>query len=154
MLQVKQEMIDQMQVKEQQRQLAYQQYLKEKEVADQSVQRLIQEDLQNIQLVNQKKDQQVKDMVLSKEEKYARDKRERELQEHENEMVRRYAQNQQQRNNELAAMKQQAEDIRDQIFRQLCEEEAERRAKAEYMENLRNELSTEQAELDTREKER
>jgi hypothetical protein len=38
-------------------------------------------------------------------------------------------------------MKNQAEEIRDEIFKKLCEEEAERRAKAEYLTNLRNQLS-------------
>jgi hypothetical protein len=39
------------------------------------------------------------------------------------------------------------------IFRKLCEEEAERRAHAEYMENLRNELSAHDAETRARDAE-
>jgi hypothetical protein len=44
--------------------------------------------------------------------------------------------------------------MRDQIFNQLCEEEADRRAQAEFMEKLRNELSLEQHEENAREVER
>ena len=51
-------------------------------------------------------------------------------------------------------MKAQAEEQRDQIFQKLCEEEAERRAQAEYVENLRNELSAQDAEDARQEKER
>ena len=69
-------------------------------------------------------------------------------------MVRRYAQNQQARSDELNAMKAMAEGQRDEIFKRLCEEEAERRAKAEYVENLRNELSTQQFEEKAREHEK
>ena len=81
-------------------------------------------------------------MVLSQEEKAAMLQKQRELDQYEEEMVRRYAQNQQARSAELNAMKAMAEEQRDEIFRRLCEEEADRRAKAEYIENLRNELST------------
>lgn len=51
-------------------------------------------------------------------------------------------------------MKHMAEEQRNEIFRRLCEEEADRRAKAEYMENLRNELSTQTHEEEAREKEK
>ena len=50
-------------------------------------------------------------------------------------------------------MKARAEAQRDEIFRRLCEEEAERRAKAEYLENLRNALSMEDHEQRERERE-
>lgn len=43
-------------------------------------------------------------------------------------MVRRYAQQQQARQEEIQAMKQQAEAIRDQIFQKLADEEAMRAA--------------------------
>ena len=62
------------------------------------------------------------------------------MEEYEDEMVRRYAQQQQARQDEIRAMKEQAEAVRDQIFQRLAAEEAQRRAAAEFQENLRNEL--------------
>jgi hypothetical protein len=43
-------------------------------------------------------------------------------------------------------MKEAAEAQREAIFRKLAQEEAERRAKAEYIENLRNDLQMQEAE--------
>ena len=68
-------------------------------------------------------------------------------------MLRRHAENQKQRSAQLGAMKAKAEEQRDEIFRRLCEEEAERRAKAEYLENLRNELSAHDAETRAKDQE-
>ena len=51
-------------------------------------------------------------------------------------------------------MKAAVEGQRDEIFKRLCEEEAERRAQAEYVENLRNELSAHGAEERARQQER
>lgn len=51
-------------------------------------------------------------------------------------------------------MKEAAEAQREAIFRKLAQEEAERRAKAEYIENLRNDLQTQEAEEQHRAKER
>lgn len=52
-------------------------------------------------------------MVLSQNEKRALLKRQREMDQYEDEMVRRYAQQQQARQDEIQAMKQEAEAIRD-----------------------------------------
>ena len=43
-------------------------------------------------------------------------------------------------------MKEAAEAQREAIFRKLAQEESERRAKAEYIENLRNDLQMQEAE--------
>lgn len=43
-------------------------------------------------------------------------------------------------------MKEQAEAQRDAIFQKLAQEEAERRAQATYIENLRNDLQVEELE--------
>ena len=85
-------------------------------------------------------------MILSVNEKKALLKRQRELEEYEEELVRRYAQQQGQRAEELQAMKDAAEAQRDAIFKKLAAEEAERRAEAEYVESLRNELQVEEME--------
>ncbi len=62
-------------------------------------------------------------MILSQNEKRALLTRQKELDQYEDEMVRRYAQQQQKRQDEILAMKQEAEAIRDQIFQKLASEE-------------------------------
>ena len=79
-------------------------------------------------------------MILSVNEKKALLRRQKELEEYEEDMVRRYASQQQGRADELEAMKHAAEAQRDAIFQKLAEEEAQRRTEAEYVENLRNDL--------------
>ena len=73
-------------------------------------------------------------------------KRQQELEQYEEELVRRYAGQQADRANELHAMKEAAEEQRESIFRKLAEEEAARRAEAEYIENLRNDLVLQEME--------
>ena len=93
-------------------------------------------------------------MILSVNEKRAILRRQKELEEYEEEMVRRYASQQQGRADELQAMKEAAEEQRDMIFKKLAEEEAHRRAEAEYLENLRNELQVQEMEEKARGQER
>jgi hypothetical protein len=79
-------------------------------------------------------------MILSVAEKRALLNRQRELEEYENELVRRYQASQAARSADLHAMKMAAEEQREIIFKRLAEEEAQRRAEAEYVEALRNDL--------------
>ena len=79
-------------------------------------------------------------MILSVNEKKALLKRQKELEEYEEELVRRYASQQQERSDELQALKDEAEAQRQAIFDRLAAEEAARRAEKEYIENLRNNL--------------
>ena len=67
-------------------------------------------------------------MILSQNEKRALLQRQKELDQYEDEMVRRYAQQQQKRQDDIRAMKQEAEAIRDQIFQKLASEEEQRNA--------------------------
>lgn len=73
---------------------------------------------------------------------------------YENEMVRQYAEQQQERLNQIQAAKDEAEAQRDAIFRRLEEEEMSRRAEAEFRENLRNELYVQENELAARQREK
>mmetsp|Transcript_35850 Transcript_35850/g.54976 ORF Transcript_35850/g.54976 Transcript_35850/m.54976 type:complete len:151 (-) Transcript_35850:271-723(-) len=93
-------------------------------------------------------------MILSVNEKKALLKRQKELEEYEEELVRRYASQQQERANELQAMKEAAEAQRNAIFQKLAKEEAARRAEAEYVENLRNDLQVQEMEERARAQER
>lgn len=68
-------------------------------------------------------------------------------------MVRRYAAQQQQRQDELSALKAQAEEAREKIFQKLKEEEENRKAEEEFKENLRNELYIEENEAAARARE-
>lgn len=104
------------------------------------VNRMIEEDNEQARIMQQKKEQSQADMILSQNEKRALLKRQREMDEYEDEMVRRYAQQQQARQDEINAMKQQAEAIRDQIFQRLAAEEEQRAAEKAFQEQLRNDL--------------
>ena len=88
------------------RQQAHEEYLREKEQVDAVVQRMIEEDNKQSRIVQQKKEQSQADMILSQNEKRALLKRQREMDQYEDEMVRRYAQQQQARQDEIQAMKQ------------------------------------------------
>jgi len=79
-------------------------------------------------------------MILSQNEKRALLKRQKEMDQYEDEMVRRYAQQQQARQDEIQAMKQEAEAIRDEIFKRLAAEEEQRAAEKMFQEQLRNDL--------------
>ena len=68
-------------------------------------------------------------------------------------MVRRYAAQQQQRQDELSALKAQAEEAREKIFQKLKKEEENRRAEKEFKENLRNEQYLEETEAAARARE-
>ena len=93
---------------------------------------MISEDNEQGKINMQKKEQAQADMILSQNEKRALLQRQKEMEEYEDEMVRRYAQQQQARQDEIRAMKAQAEAVRDQIFQRLAAEEAQRRAAAEF----------------------
>jgi len=93
-------------------------------------------------------------MILSMNEKRALLKRQKEMEEYEDEMVRRYAKQQQDRADEIEAQKAEAEAIKEQIFKQLEAEEQRRRAEAEFQERLRNELYDQESEEAAQAKER
>lgn len=88
------------------REEAYQEYVKEKAQVDAVVQRMIEEDNQASRINMQKKEQSQADMILSMNEKRALLKRQKEMEEFEDEMVRRYAQQQQAREDEIRAIKE------------------------------------------------
>jgi len=89
---------------------------------------MIEEDNEQSRIMQQKKEQSCADMILSQNEKRALLKRQCEMDTYEDEMVRRYAQQQQARQDEIQAMKQEAEALRDGIFQRLAAEEEIRAA--------------------------
>lgn len=78
-------------------------------------------------ITNLKMQQAQADMVLSTNEKRALIRRQEEMESFENEMVRQYAEQQQERLNQIQAAKDAAEEARDLIFRRLEAEETARR---------------------------
>lgn len=113
---------------------------------DNVVQRMIDEDREMARITAQKMEQAQADMILSVNEKRALQRRQQEMEQYENEMVRQYAEQQQQRLNQIQAAKDAAEEARDTIFRKLEAEEMQRRAEKEFQENLRNELYFQEGE--------
>ena len=135
------------------REQAYQEYAAERGQVDSIINRMIDEDHEMMRITKMKQEQSKQDMILSVNETKALLKRQKELEEYEEELVRRYAQQQGQRAEELQAMKEAAEAQRDAIFRKLAAEEAARRAQSEYVENLRNDLQVQEMEEKHRHKE-
>ena len=80
---------------------ALEEYKKEKSQVDAVVQRMIGEDREMARIQQQKMEQAQADMILSVNEKRALLRRQKELEEYENEMVRQYASQQQDRLNQI-----------------------------------------------------
>lgn len=70
---------------------AYAEYIAEKEQVDTVIQKMIDEDRELAKIIQQKKEQAQADMILSHNEKRALIDRQKQLDQYEDEMVRRYA---------------------------------------------------------------
>jgi hypothetical protein len=99
-----------------------------------------------IALIKMKQEQAKLDMIQSVNEKRELQRKQMELESYENEMLRRYNEQQEGRQAEIQAKKAEAEAAREEIFQKLKEEEEKRRAESEYIENLRNELYMQELE--------
>lgn len=99
-----------------------------------------------MELTKLKQNQAKSDMIMSVQEKNEMKRRQKELEEYENEMLRRFAEQQQLREDEIRAKKAEVEAAREGIFQKLKDEEERRRAEKEYVENLRNELYSQEFE--------
>lgn len=143
-----------MEMKAQLRAEAYQEYMREKDQVDKVIQKMIEEDQKMIALIRLKQEQSKLDMMQSVNEKRELQRKQRDMEEYENEMLRRYAEQQGVRQAEIQAKKAEAEAAREEIFQKLKEEEEKRRAENEYIENLRNELYMQELEEQARIRER
>jgi hypothetical protein len=114
---------------------------------------MIDEDREMARIQQLKMQQAQADMILSVYEKQALLRRQQEMEQYENEMVRRYAEQQQARLDQIQAAKEAVEAEKDGIFRRLEAEENRRRAEKEFQENLRNELNYEEQELAAQQRE-
>jgi hypothetical protein len=129
-----------MEMKAKLRQEAYQEYMREKDGVDKVIGKMIEEDQKMVQLIRMKQDQSKLDMIQSVNEKKEMQKRQKELEDYETEMLMRYADQQQLREDEIREKKAILEAAREEIFQKLKDEEERRRSEKEYTENLRNEL--------------
>ena len=91
--------------REQLRQEAQNEYVKERGQVDAIINKMIDEDHEMLRINKMKQEQSKQDMILSVNEKKALLKRQRELEEYEEELVRRYASQQKERSDELAHLK-------------------------------------------------
>ena len=98
---MKNQVQEQMIQREKLREDAYAEYSKERQQVDNVVNKMIEEDLEMRRLQKIKQEQSKQDMLISQKEKQALLQRQRELEEYEEELVRRYASQQQDRANEL-----------------------------------------------------
>ena len=154
MLNMKTQVQGQMREREQLRDQAQLEFQRERDQVDNIINKMIEEDHEMQKIQQMKMEQSKQDMILSVNEKKALLKRQRELEEYEEELVRRFQGQQQARSHELQAMKEQAEAQRDAIFNKLAKEEADRKAEFEYVENMRNELQVQEQEERARANER
>jgi hypothetical protein len=115
-------------MKEQMKKEAFEQYLKEKEQVDKVINKMIEEDVKLIELTKIKQQQAKTDMILSVNEKKEMQRRRQELEAYENDMLKRFAEQQQMREDEIRERKAQIEAAREGIFQKLKEEEEMRRA--------------------------
>ena len=102
------------------------------------------EDLENLKEDKRKKDiarQYMESAYAEKEERKIKAKEEERLQK---EKERKYQQDIEKRQNDYNDKKAQIQLEKDKIFEKLCQEEAKRQAERDYWENVRNELHTEQ----------
>lgn len=98
-------------------------YQKERANVDAIINKMIEEDHEMIRINKMKQEQSKQDMILSVNEKKALLQRQKELEEYEEELVRQYAAQQQERADNLQALKMEAEAQREAIFDKLAQEE-------------------------------
>ena len=99
---IQQQMINREQLREE----ALQEYMKERDNVDAIINKMIEEDHEMIRINKMKQEQSKQDMILSVNEKKALLQRQKELEEYEEELVRQFAAQQQERADNLQAMKQ------------------------------------------------
>jgi predicted transcriptional regulator len=137
----KQRIQEQMHDKEMLRLMAQQEeFEREKGQVTDVVNKLIEEDHEMMRLTRMKQDQAKLDMRQSVLEKKRQEQYMRDLNQQEEENVRRYAQEQASREAAIRREKAKVEAEREKIFEQLRIEEEARRADEEYIERLRVEL--------------
>ena len=127
-----------------------QEYLRDKQLVNDAVQKIIMEDVENQRDIQRKKDINKKHMFEAYEDKERRRQEQIANEKIEREKERQYYEEVARRDKELLMKKAAIQEEKDKIFEKLAVEEHKRQADKEYWENVRNELYVE--EMDRREK--
>ena len=136
-----------MKEKEKLKQEAEKEYKKDLQDIKKIMDKIHEEDLNNIKEDQRKKNIARQYMYNAYKEKEERRKRELEEERLQKERERKHQENVAKRENDLNDKKMKIQQEKDQIFNKLCLEEAKRQAEKDYWENVRNDLYTEQENL-------
>ena len=149
----------QMRDREKQKQESMKEYMRDKKLVDDQVNKIIEEDLAE-RMENERKKAICRNyMENAYAEKAARKKKEKEEEEARKERERKYFEDVEKREKEHADKKAAIQFEKDKIFEQLCADKAKAQAEKDYWENVRNDMYIEQenrnaqiAELEEKEK--
>ena len=144
----------QMKEKEKLKQEAEKEYKKDLIDIKKIMDKIHEEDLNNIKEDQRKKSIARQYMYNAYKEKEERKKRELEEERLQKERERKHLENVAKRENDLNDKKMKIQQEKDQIFNKLCLEEAKRQAEKDYWENVRNDLYTEQENLKAKNEEK
>ena len=144
----------QMKEKEKLKQEAEKEYKKDLIDINKIMDKIHEEDLNNIKEDQRKKSIARQYMYNAYKEKEERKKRELEEERLQKERERKHLENVAKRENDLNDKKMKIQQEKDQIFNKLCLEEAKRQAEKDYWENVRNDLYTEQENLKAKNEEK
>ena len=144
----------QMKEKEKLKQEAEKEYKKDLQDIKKIMDKIHEEDLNNIKEDQRKKNIARQYMYNAYKEKEERRKRELEEERLQKERERKHQENVAKRENDLNDKKMKIQQEKDQIFNKLCLEEAKRQAEKDYWENVRNDLYTEQENLRAKKEEK
>lgn len=139
--------------REQLREEAYQEYLREKQQVDRLINQMVLEDQDSLRKQGAKKQQAINDIHETLQLRHAQQQQDRERAAAETEALQRYQEEQERRDRELAALRAKKEEERGLIFEKLEAEEQRRRAEADYLDRLRTDLYYEELENNARTKE-
>lgn len=141
---------NQMKEKDKLKEESRQEFLRDKALVDDIVNKIVMEDVENQREIQRKKDLNKKHMYEAYAEKERRKQEQIAQEKFEREKERQYFEELARRDKELAMKKAAIQEEKDKIFEKLSAEENKRQADKEYWENVRNELYVE--EMDRREK--
>ncbi len=143
----------QMQEREQLKQDAYQEYLKEKQAVDAAMKRLAEEDRTEAARQAEKRKTMQEFMERSMLDKTEVKRRTKEDEVRSMEKIKRYQEEADRREAQLKVKKAEEDAAKEEIFKKLNDEEVKRRTEKEYIENLRIDLMQEEHEEAARVKE-
>ena len=139
-----------MQEREKQKEESKSEYIRDRALVDNIVEKIMHEDLNAIEEDKRKKEMSRNQMYSAYEEKEQRVKHQKENERLEKEKERRYFEQVEKRGNELKAIKAFKDEEKNKIFEKLSADQERRQMEKDYWENVRNDMYTE--ELNRREK--